>query len=393
MPDHFREITSQSWLSRLKGSFQGILFGILLLVIGVVFLFWNEGRAVTRHRALQEGAGIVVSVDPAALDPDNEGKLIHFTGLAATSENLSDEAFDVSVQAIHLERQVEMFQWKESKESKSEKKLGGGTETVTEYTYERDWSDRLIDSSRFKIPEGHENPDNFPFPGRRTSAREVSVGAIQLSAGAVSEIGGWQDLEVSPDDLPSAFRWPAHSHQGGLYVGENPSSPALGDLRIRFRHVPPQEISIVARQSGDTIQPYRTRSGGSIQLVQLGRADAESLFAGAARGNRIMTWLVRLFGVLGIFLGLTLVLRPLSVMADLIPTLGNVVAAGTGYLSFLMALLVAAPTIAFAWLFYRPLIGLLVLLVAALAVAGIFRLFRKTRARPTPPPPPAPSRA
>ena len=65
------ETTSTSWFTRIKNSVVGVLFGLLLLVAGVVGLFWNEGRAVTTARSLEEGAGIVMSVAADRVDAAN----------------------------------------------------------------------------------------------------------------------------------------------------------------------------------------------------------------------------------------------------------------------------------------------------------------------------------
>ena len=48
MADRVVKVTKQSWGQRLKGSFSGILVGLLLVAIGIGLLFWNEGRAVRR---------------------------------------------------------------------------------------------------------------------------------------------------------------------------------------------------------------------------------------------------------------------------------------------------------------------------------------------------------
>ena len=91
-----------------------------------------------------------------------EGKFVHVTGEAATDEVLEDTDFGVSAIAIRLTRKTEMYQWRENQSSQTRKTLGGGTETVTTYSYEKDWSDRAIDSGRFHDP-GHDNPGKLPF--------------------------------------------------------------------------------------------------------------------------------------------------------------------------------------------------------------------------------------
>ena len=44
------------------------LVGIVLVLVAIYFLFWNEGRAIQTYRALVEGAGLVVSIDSSKID-------------------------------------------------------------------------------------------------------------------------------------------------------------------------------------------------------------------------------------------------------------------------------------------------------------------------------------
>ena len=70
-------------------------------------------------------------------------------------------------------------------------------------------------------------------------------------------------------------------------------------------------------------------------------------------------------------LGISMVLKPLSVLADVIPVLGDVVGAGTGIIALLAGLALSSITIALAWIGYRPLIALVLLGVGAGAVFGV----------------------
>ena len=201
--DTFTEVTTQSWGSRLGGSFKGILAGFALVGLACWLLFWNEGRSVRRARALSEGAGVVVSVPAGAVDPANEGGLVHLSGLAETFDVLHDDTFGVAVNAIHLERKAEMYQWRERSESTTEKKVGGGTETTTTTSYEKAWESSLVDSSRFKVPAGHENPSRMPYQSSKSSASKVTVGSFHLSSGLIGSMNRSQALAVeSLDDLP-----------------------------------------------------------------------------------------------------------------------------------------------------------------------------------------------
>jgi hypothetical protein len=121
------------------------------------------------------------------------------------------------------------------------------------------------------------------------------------------------------------------------------------------------------------------------------------MFQSAMRSNTILTWVLRLVGFLVMMIGLNMVLKPLSVVADVIPFVGNIVGAGTGLIAFLVAAVVSLLTIAVAWLFYRPLLGIAILAVVAALVVGIWMLLGRAKKRapvrqvsPPPPPPPPP---
>ena len=70
----------------MGGSIKNVVFGLVLFVVAFPVLFKNEGRAVIAAKRLEEGRGAVVSLPTAnAVDPANEGKLVHVTGRAATA--------------------------------------------------------------------------------------------------------------------------------------------------------------------------------------------------------------------------------------------------------------------------------------------------------------------
>ena len=402
MPDTYTEVTHESWFSRLRGAFKGVIFGFLLVLLGFWLLFKNEGRAVERYKTLKEGGASVVSVDSGAIDPAYEGQLVHTSGLAETPDFLTDQDFAVTADAVHLERKVEMYQWRQSEQREQRNKLGGGTETVTTYSYSKTWSEEHIPSSSFKQPEGHHNPGPPPFASRTFTAPEVTLGAFRLSPGLISSMRGYQPLPVtSLGLLPAGLRPNARLHQGAIYLGDNPASPRVGDLRITFRYVEPDMISVVAAQRGVGLEPYRASAGGTIELLATGYAAADSMIETAQEANRMLTWLLRGAGFLLVWLGLRTIFKPLSVVADVVPAFGRLVAAGTGSVAFMIAACLSFCIIAVAWIYYRPWLAILLLAAAGAAVFAIARALKKAgrsraepqppSAAPPPPPPPVPA--
>ncbi|MGD9874543.1 MAG: TMEM43 family protein [Kiritimatiellia bacterium] len=360
--DTFTEVTKQSWFSRIGGAIKGILAGLLLIIASFPLLFWNEGRAVKRYKTLKEGEGLVVSVSADAVDQNNSGKLVHLTGMAKTDETLADPVFGVSRNAIKLRRTVEMYQWEEDSESQTKKKMGGGEETVTTYTYKKVWSDSPIDSSSFKQAVGHDNPKVMAYQTLELVAQNVLLGAFTLSPSLLAKINVY--VTVLPEEGVGLADSPAIKRQpGGFYIGPDPAVPQIGDLRVTFSAVDPLEISLVSGQQGSTFEPYQTKAGGTINLLQAGPFSAAEMFATAQRNNKLLTWALRAGGFLLMLIGFNLVFKLLSVLADVIPIFGTIVGAGTGIIAFMISLCLSSATIAVAWIFYRPLLGIALLAV------------------------------
>lgn len=388
-PDVVTEVTKQSWLSRIGGSFKGVAFGALLVIAAIPLLFWNEGRAVERQKTLEEGGGAVISVASDAIDSSNEGALVHVSGTADSDAMLVDPVFGVSAEALKLRRTVEMYQWQETASSETKDKLGGGQETVTTYTYSLGWSERVIDSSGFKEPTGHQNPDSMPYESGETVAEPVTLGDFTLSPSLVRAIGGHAPLDL-PEDVPAPVGLGAAmvKQQNGFYIGGDPASPQVGDLRVSFAAVMPTEVSVIAQQTGGTFAPYRGEAGGTIELIVPGVKTAEEMILAAEESNRLLTWILRVAGFLIAFVGLTTVLRPLSVLADVVPVIGRVVGAGTGFIALLLAAALSLTVGSIAWVFYRPVVGLAILAAVAAIVAAVVVLLRKAK-RPEVQPAPA----
>ena len=390
--DSYTEVSSQSWFGRIGNAFKGILVGLILVAVAFGLLFWNEGRAVKRYKTLKEGGGAVVSVAADRVDPGNEGKLVHLSGKAITSETLTDPAFGVASQAIKLRRVAEMYQWKEESRSEEKKKLGGGTETTTTYSYNKVWSKDLISSGGFKVSEGHQNPGQMPYQSAEQVAAVVTLGAFTLSGSLVARMDDYTPLALgSGFSLPADLAAKGKASGDTIYLGRDQGAPQVGDMRLSFQEVRPMEISLVARQVNATFEPYQTQAGGTIELLATGTHTAEAMFQEAQKSNAILTWALRIGGLFLMFIGLQLILGPLSVLADVVPLFGSIVGAGTGLIAALVAAVLSFCTIAVAWIVYRPLIGISLLVVAgAVTFLAVTRMRKAPRAAPAAPPPPPP---
>lgn len=375
--DSYSEISEETWFDRLKESIKSVGVGLLLFVAAFPLLFWNEGRAVRRAKTLDEGAGAVVSVKAAAVTPATEGKLIHASGLAATDGALADPSLGVSTNspALKLVRRVEMLQWRQEKHV-TKKKRGGRTVKITRYDYKQVWSDKLIDSRRFKHHVTHQNPDHMTLTSHTYTAPRVKVGALTLPPALVARVSGSEPLPVT-----QRMRWHIKDrmlrlhtrvYKGSYYVGFNPNKPRVGDMRVRFSVVRPQKVSLVGKQlAGATVGPYRTSGGGTIYLLTAGVVGPQAMFKQAHAANNTLSWILRGVGFALLFFGLLLVFSPLSTIADAVPLLGDLLRFGTLLFAAVMSVVLAGGTIAIAWIAHRPLLGIPVLVVGLGAVVGL----------------------
>mgnify|MGYP000001376373 CR=1 FL=1 len=382
-PDQVTEVTNTSWFQRIGQAFAGVLVGFLLIPVSIVVLFWNEGRAIKTARGLDEGAGMVRSVSAERADPSNDGKLVYVTGMLSTGGPVADADFGVRTSAVRLSRHVEMYVWKEETQTESRTKLGGGEERTTTYKYVRDWSDKPVDSGKFKEPRGHTNP-SMTYQSRETLAPGTRLGSFTIPDGMLRNFGEAKPLAVTDAQagaLQIRINKPVVAVDGVLYAGRDPSQPAVGDMKISFLQVPPQVASVVAAQAGAGFGPYMTRQGTSVQLISAGAVPAATMFQAAQAENATMTWILRAVGIVLMFVGFGLILRPLGVLGDVIPILGDVIRAGAGFVGLLCTAAIAPLVIAIGWLWYRPIVGIAIIVVGAAATYGLLQLLRRRTAK------------
>ncbi|CAN5243186.1 hypothetical protein BH10PSE2_BH10PSE2_00950 [soil metagenome] len=413
MPDTVTRTTETSWFSRIGGAISGVLIGLILIVVCVGALFWNEGRAIKTEKGLQEGAANVVDIQPGSVVAANDQKLVHVTGPVAVTAPLEDPDYGVTATGVHLARTAEMYQWKETSKSESRTKLGGGEETVTTYTYAKGWSSSAEDSSAFAEPNGHQNP-SFDVESKDILAKDATLGAFKLEDNVVGQIGGAADMRLPASDLEAiqaavgdTDKYVSISQNKILLSQNRPAraaadtsdqatdettdatsdaattttstqtvtpAAAIGDVRIGYELTPAGEISVVGKQNGDGFAPYTAKNGEQFLLVEGGSKPAADMFKGAQDANQVMTWIIRVVGVVLLIAGFNLLMAPLGVLADVLPLAGTIVRMGTGLIGFALGMLVGTVTIALAWIVFRPLIGIGILVVGGAIAYGAYRL-------------------
>jgi hypothetical protein len=395
----YTETTYTGYGTRVKNSFKAIGTGFMLFLAGTALLWWNEGRAVKTNDMLNEAeAATVVMENPNKLDNSLEGELVCATALATTEDSLIDQQFGFGAKAIAIKRTVRYYQVQEKSKQEKKDKIGGGEETVTTYTYNRGWVTTPINSEGFHDP-GYRKI-NFVLttvPQEDVWAQNVTFGAYTLPESLIRSITSTEPLKpviaqerlesMNEDARHAALRNYSSSKLGNvakshnaevgqfihvtgneLYFGMTPSSPAVGDVKVTFEKVVPAKVTLIAKVNGNTFEPYKAKNGYTFQTLVMGEKDATEIYEGEHDMNNIMLWVFRIIGILMVIGGLKGIFGFLETLLKVLPFIANILGWGVGVICTVVGVVWSLIVIAIAWLFYRPLLGITLLVVAGLLI-------------------------
>ena len=344
------------------GILKSVFFGLLLIVAAAILLFWAEGRAVGTARALEEGAGIVVSADAAKIDPANDGRLVHISGDAVGEGIPADTRFGIKADgAMRLVRKVEMLQWKEVAREVERTGTDGKTVKSTVYDYEKVWSSSPINSSNFKAASAPKNPP-MPVQGDTFDVMTAKVGAFVIAGNEVAPLSRKTPLPLSDAMMRQAAAAfgdtkPMWLVNDMVLSAADPDSPQIGDTRIGYERGDVTRVSAVGKQQGDRLIAYTTSNGRDVFLIQNGQASAEAMFKDAVATNVFVTWLIRGGGLILMFVGFLLTFMPLTATLGRVPLIGPLVSNGAALIAVILTLLLGGLVIGLGWIFFRPVPG------------------------------------
>jgi Tfp pilus assembly protein PilV len=377
MPDVYTETTSRGFFSRLFGSVIGVLLGPVVIILAVILLWWNEGRAVEAIVGLNAAATATVELADANPSPASEGKLVHVVGPATATAAISDGDLGVSFPAtVAATRKVEMYQWQEKSQSSTSSNVGGSQTTTTTYTYAQAWSENAVDSSSFHHPEGHSNP-GMPFHSTTFAASDAKLGGFALDSDTLHKL----DLtQAATPDAPGGWT----KSGGELYKGD-PSAPKTGDMRVSYLVLPSgTTVSVLAQQSHGGFADYTAPNGYTVRLASVGNVPAASLIAAERHSESILTWILRAVGTVGMVIGFAMFLGPIAIVASIIPFLGSFVRGASVFAAMVVGVPLSLVVMALAWIGHRPLIGGGILVLAAVVFYGLWRMHASRAPAPKP---------
>lgn len=350
----------------------GILIGFILIIASAILLWYNEGRTVKTTAAINEVEKNYKEIKSDVIDPSNDGKLIATSGKITFNGMVNDSEFNVSISSPVLVREVEMYQWKEECETDSK-----NNEVCS---YKKVWSSDLIDSDDFQQTR-FVNPSSIPYESREIYANGIKLGAFDLG-----DFRNHITADIEYKDLSETTAEALDIKIDGHYytTSEDLENVEIGDVRISFKYSNITDASILAVQTGNTFTSYRAKNGQLISNFVESIATGPEMIQQLRKSNKQLKWLLRLLGVILMIFGINLLVSPLKKLASYIPILGNIFNFATGLICTLVAIVLSLFIIAVAWLRYRPVlsIGLIVIIIGLLVL--IITLNKKEKGKNNP---------
>ncbi|MBP5375673.1 MAG: TMEM43 family protein, partial [Bacteroidaceae bacterium] len=418
----YTEKTTTGYGTRVGNSIKATLMGFVIIIGATILLWWNEGRAVKTADMLEDAQGACVEMpNPDKMDKSLDGELVCGTAMANTEEVLTDADFGISENAISLTRKVEYYQWVEHSESKSEDKLGGKEETTTTYTYKQEWVSSPVNSGDFKDPAYQgKNYTWTTVEEQDLWAEKVTFGAYVLNESLIHSISSTEPVELDVDFqvLQSMDRSIADTyarikgntaavtnnainavtniadsvgttaadttaqasnsnqvdlnyvHQNGnvIYYGRSANAPEVGDVRITFEKTVPAKVTVVSVVDGNTFKPFVASNKKKFQTLRMGKKSIEEIFEEENESNTMWTWILRIVGILLVISGFKSLFSFLETLLKVVPFLSSIFAFGVGIICTIVGIVYSLIVIALAWIFYRPVLGIILLVIAGFLV-------------------------
>ena len=159
-----------------------------------------------------------------------------------------------------------------------------------------------------------------------------------------------------------------HQASNVLYFGRVPGAPEVGDVRVTFEKVVPAKVTVMAVVDGDTFKPYKAKNGKRFQTLVMGKKTGDEIIEGEKAANNMILWALRILGIMLVIGGLKGIFGFLETILKVVPFVANIFGWGVGVVCTVLGIVWSLIVIAIAWLFYRPLLGISLLVLAGFLV-------------------------
>ncbi len=159
-----------------------------------------------------------------------------------------------------------------------------------------------------------------------------------------------------------------HINNNAIYYGYSPSSPNVGDVRVTFEKVVPAKVTVMAVVDGDTFKAFKAKNGKRFQTLVMGKKTGDEIIDAEKEANNMWLWILRILGISLVIAGLKGIFGFIETILKVVPFIAGIFGWGVGVVCTVVGVVWSLIVIALAWLFYRPLLAICLLAIAAFLI-------------------------
>jgi hypothetical protein len=160
----------------------------------------------------------VAATQPAAATSQPAAQA-HPQGQIESAAAVTDPDFGIHVNALGLERRVEMLQWRK-------------VNFPAPQHYEQAWVAGHVDASGYDA--AHANPGDLPFNGARWWSVDPKLDGHPVSNDVLAALDAWTPLKPDLSQLPTNLAVSFQPDGDWLSTSQDPAHPLIGDVRVRW---------------------------------------------------------------------------------------------------------------------------------------------------------------
>jgi len=304
-------LNTLSFSESLKKSWKGII----LFLGSFVTLWWNEGRAVHQQKSLIIVEDQLIKVDTSNLKSDYSSP-VHFAGITFQKRAMIDPEIDAPLDGIRFRKHV--------------------LKAITK-----------------------ENSVIWDALDERTYNTEVKISKINIGIELIDQLYNFEPLELPGIKNRFSFIDSNDVLRHGVFIGKgNYDNPQKGDRVVYYDFIPHGIYSVIGSIKFKRIGPFET-GHYPIALIEKGNVSPTTMLENAHSSNTFSTWFLRATGISMMFYSLMLMFTLLLFITAGIPILNKIAHWSAKAIAGAFAGIFGSLIIGVAWLYYRPMVAII----------------------------------
>ena len=228
----------------------------------------------------------------------------------------------------------------------------------TQAAYERFYGVQKKDQQPTQQPQQTAIPDSIK--AQLPDSTKAKLDSLQAINDSINKA-----MEAAQNKKDKEY---VHVANNILYFGRVPGSPEVGDVRVTFEKVVPAKVTVMAVVDGDTFKPFKAKNGKRFQTLVMGKKSGDEIIEAEKEANNMFLWILRIVGILMVIGGLKGIFGFIEMILKVVPFIAGIFGWGVGIVCTVVGVVWSLIVIAIAWLFYRPLLGITLLVLAGFLI-------------------------